>query len=234
MYAKIGDTAYISGQFGKYDGLIQNPSARFGRNAIANHIEYLQEYHHDPVECQPFEEGDTFERQMEKVDKFVEDLKKAQEKMPPINFKLRYMPNVEQGHVDYNALMGAAYEEMGQKFAVNADSLYDKLNPENQDIEINSYALDINHDGKVDIGEYSSSILLADALSTNEEKLDIQNIDGTITNKGENAMLRDYGNTNIAYQAYSYLYHFYNLGTAAKEFAQSPNNTIALVDFSGN
>ena len=233
MYTKIGDTAHITGLFGKYDGIIQNPSARFGRNAVNNHINYLQEYHQEPVECAPFEEGDTFEKKVEKVEKFIDDLKTSADMMPPINFKLKYMPNTQKGKVDCDALMGAAFEEMGQKYSIPTPMLDKQLNPEGQDVEIDAYALDLNHDGKVDIGEYSTSILLSDALSNDSEQFSTDNITGTVTNKGENAMLAQYAHNpnNIAYQTYSYLYQFYNLGSAAQQFAQNPNNTFQLLDF---
>ena len=68
-------------------------------------------------------------------------------------------------------------------------------------------------DGKVDIGEYSTSILLEDALRTDSDKVSYQNINGIITKNGSNKLLA-YGtkrNQEVAYKTYLSLYQFYIL-----------------------
>ena len=87
------------------------------------------------------------------------------------------------------------------------------------DKSFTSEALDVNKDGKIDIAEYSSSILAADMLS----KADVPNpanIDVTINKKGFDAVLAYTQKSKAAAAAklYSNIYNTYNLGEAQKEF----------------
>ena len=120
------------------------------------------------------------------------------------------------GSVDKMALLGAAYEEMGKVKELDVKELDSKFAP---DSTFTSEPLDINKDGKVDIAEYSSSILAADMLSKSDTP-DPANIDGTINRKGFNAVLAYTQKSNAAAAAalYSKIYNNYNLGEAKKEF----------------
>lgn len=250
MYTVNNNTAYINGVNGKYDNIVNNPSVRYGRNAVNNHIDYLKKYTFEPIECDRFEittppkiknhkimdysEYEKFikgvEENLTKVQNFIDKISKNANKMPPINFKLQYMPNSIPAQVDSSALMGASYEEMGQKFFEYVDEMNKKLNPNNEENGISADAMDLNHDNKIDIGEYAASILLSDALSTDSEDLNIKNINGIITNKGENKLLA-YGmpqNKDIAYKTYLSLYQTYNLDNAAMNFISDSNNFVNL------
>lgn len=226
MYSKIGSgiqsVALINGQNGIYDNLIQNNSARYGRNAIQNHVDYLKSYHIPPIESN-IQENDSFEVKMQKTDEFVKKLQDRQQQLPPINFQLNYMKIPSRGVVDKDALMAASYEELGNQFLVSVK----QMNP----IMANAMdTLDLNRDGYVDISEYSTSILLADMLDDDYQLPNGQNIDGVITNKGENRLVQ-YAlpqNKDIAYRTYLSLYQGYNLGEASRNFVTNQNNTMKL------
>ena len=103
-----------------------------------------------------------------------------------------------------------------------------QLNPAGQGITIDAGAMDLNRDNYIDIGEYATSILLSDMLSTDENNFSVKNINGKITNKGENALLINSGNREVQYTAYKYLYDYYNLGQAKRDFIQNPNNCCVV------
>ena len=229
MYTVANNRAYINGQTGKYDSFIQNPSVKYGRNAVSNHIGYLKDYKFQPVECEEYGADASIDEIAGKIEKFIEALRA--QKLTPVNFEMQYMPSSSPASVDSQALMGASFEEMGQKYFVSVDEMNRNLNPQGQELQISVDALDLNKDSKVDIGEYATSILMADMLSKDGNKFDVNNINGKITNEGENALLRYYSSKDvdsIQYRAYSYLYQQYNLGKAAKEFMQNPNNATIV------
>ena len=224
MYSVFNNCAYINGLNGKYDSSVQDYSVRYGRNAIANHLDYLKQYNQEPVEFEPYLENDSFEEKMAKIDKFTQSIKESMDKMPPINFQLQYMPKSQKGYVDYNALMGASYEEMGQRYSISVDEMDKQLNPPEQGYLIPAKCLDINNDNKIDVSEYATTILLSDILSTDSEKYSADNVNGIITNKGENAMLNKHLNGEISGSTYSYLYHYFNLGREKTNFLKDSNN----------
>ena len=112
--------------------------------------------------------------------------------------------------------MGAAYEEMGKKQNVDVKEIEGMYGT---DSALTTKPLDLNNDGKIDVGEYSSSILAADMLSKSPEP-DMNNIDGTINNKGYDAVLEytKKSNSEAASKLYSNIYNNFELGNAAKEF----------------
>ena len=212
----INDTAYISGDNGKYNGKIRNNSVRYGRNAIHNYKKYLANYStpfmfKNTIQQKEFN-ADSFEAYL-KNDKFFQQFKKIEKNRSPINFILKYMPGeIKNGEIDKKALLAASYEELGQK-EIPVDTLSKKLQAGGNEM-MTAEALDINKDGNVDFAEYSTTILLSDVLSKGKPELSVKDINGTITNKGANEILA-YGtkrNKEIAYQTYSYLYNYYNLG----------------------
>lgn len=227
MYFKIGNLASISGHNGAYDNFISNNDARFGRNATDNYKKYIQSYYVPRTELS-FSPQDSLDQKIEKTNKFIEQTAKQQAQLPPINFRFNYMPVAQRGLVNQQALLGAAYEELGERLSVSVQEMDSVLNYFGDANKITSDALDINRDGNIDISEYSTSILLADMLD--EGSININNIDGTITNKGENA-LTTFGleqNKEIAYRIYSSLHQGYGLSGASREFVSNQNNTIHI------
>ena len=86
----------------------------------------------------------------------------------------------------------------------------------------------MNNDGKVDLAEYATSTMATDMLDSLDEKTmpTVNNIDGVITNKGENAALKLYTKNNIqpAKQIFTNLYNTFNLNNAMNEFKSNQNN----------
>ena len=121
-----------------------------------------------------------------------------------------------KGQIDKQAVLGAAYEEMGKVKEIGVKELDSNFAP---DETFTSEALDINKDGKIDIAEYGTSYLAADMLSKSDTP-NTSNIDGTINKKGFDALLAYTQKSNAAAAAklYSNIYNTYNLGEAKNEF----------------
>ena len=211
----------IDGSKGKYDGTVSNPSVRYGRNAVNNFLNYMEQpIRNDKMNPAPILDFGMNpaapEENAKKVEKFLKENDEYLKSLPPLEFEYRYMPNVQRGSIDKDALMGAAYEEMGKKQSIDVseiDGMYGKNS------SLSTKPLDINNDGKIDIGEYSSSILAADMLSKSETP-DMNNVDGVINNKGYNAVLEytKKSNAEAASKLYSNIYNNFELGNATKEF----------------
>jgi len=88
--------------------------------------------------------------------------------------------------------------------------------------------LDINEDGKIDVAEYSTSLLVSDILSKNEDSPNILAIDGKITDKGFSALLPYFNpkNMKIARKTFANLYHMFKLDKAQEEFLADKNNLV--------
>ena len=228
MYANMGNVAVISGYSGAYDNFISNPNVRYGRNALNNYKGYLKNYNLPRIESN-ISPDDTFEVRLQKIQEFSQKVSQQQAQMPPINFKYSYMPIEQRGVVNQDAVLGAAYEEMGNRMVVSTQEMDTVLNTlsANQ-AQLTSSSMDLNKDGNIDIAEYSTSMLLADMLDE-DGPVDVRNIDGIITNKGENKLLA-YGlanNKDIAYKTYLSLYQGYNLSEACRKFVSDANNIIS-------
>lgn len=149
----------------------------------------------------------------------------------PINFELNYQPkSTKKGNVDFMALLGSAYEEMGKKVSICLKEFNDNLqnafgSSENQ---VSIDALDINGDNKIDLSEYATSTLIFDMLSTDSQNLDFDNVDGTITNEGHIASLCliNKKNHEMASQIFSTVHEKFNLDNAEAEFFADKNNLI--------
>ena len=211
----------IDGSKGKYDSTVTNPSVKYGRNAVSNFINYMEQPitndKMNPAPILDFGMSPTApEKNAEKINKFLKENDEYLKSLPPLEFEYRYMPNVQRGTIDKNALMGAAYEEMGKKQNVDVKEIEGMYGT---DSALTTKPLDLNNDGKIDVGEYSSSILAADMLSKSPEP-DMNNIDGTINNKGYDAVLEytKKSNSEAASKLYSNIYNNFELGNAAKEF----------------
>ncbi len=221
MFEVNNGIAKIDGSKGKYDSTVTNPSVKYGRNAVSNFINYMEQPitndKMNPAPILDFGMSPTApEENAEKINKFLKENDEYLKSLPPLEFEYRYMPNVQRGTIDKNALMGAAYEEMGKKQNVDVkeiEGMYGK------DSALTTKPLDLNNDGKIDVGEYSSSILAADMLSKSPEP-NMNNVDGTINNKGYDAVLEytKKSNSEAASKLYSNIYNNFELGNAAKEF----------------
>lgn len=218
MFEVNNGIAKINGANGKYDERVSDPSVRYGRNAVENYYTYLEnpivEDKMTPAPILDFGLNPNADNNnADKLNKFLKENDEYLKALPPLQYEYRYMP---QGPVNTKALLGAAYEEMGGKKELSVEELDYRFAP---DSSFTSKALDLNNDGKVDIAEYGSSILAADMLSKSDTP-DTKNIDGTINNKGFNAVLAytQKSNATAATKLYSNIYNTYNLGEAQKDF----------------
>ena len=212
VYSVSNNKAFINGQNGIYDKKVANPEVKYGRNATNNYMTYVKDIARTP--------------------------------MPPINFEYRYIPN---GQYSYKALMGNAYEELGKKTEVSVAELNQKFDVDKQKIEamnkeilaknpntpvvnpdFTAEALDLNGDGKVDIAEYATSTMAADMLDGDQTKCDVKNLDGVITNKGEDASMALYMKQNIqnAKALFNEIHKTFQLDKAMNEFKSDPNNMV--------
>ena len=209
----------INGLNGAYDKKIQDPSVRYGRNAVENHVAYLEE----PIMKAGFNPAPIldFSNSIEAVDKNIDNLEKFVQKndeyleaLPPLEYEYRYMPNVVDGNIDKKALLGAAYEEMNGVKELPVEEF------ERQyliDDTMTAKPMDVNNDGKIDIAEYGTNILATDLLS--KDTTDVSKIDGTINTKGMNSIIEytSKANAKAASKLYLNIYNTYNLGTAMNE-----------------
>lgn len=208
-------TFQINGNNGKYDNLTSSDeSSRYGRNAVDNHFEYMKaplvnDMTTPPpiLDFMPSAEGDknneiALNDYIDKNDAYLKSL-------PPLEYEYRYMPQKPAGQIDKQALLGAAYEEMGQVEELPLKEFEEKFMIDNS---MTAKPIDINNDGKITNKEYATTILAADILSKGSD--DVKNVDGTISNKGMNAVLAysKMSNADAAAKLYSTIYDTYNLG----------------------
>ena len=209
--------AKIDGINGKYDDkTVTNPSVRYGRNSVQNFYAYLEQplVKDNNVTPPILDFGtapDATEKNIEKMEKYTKANDIYLESLPPLEYEYRYMPNITNNKINKDALMGAAYEELGARKEISVADMDKSFVVDNN---YSSNPMDVNKDGKIDIGEYGASILAADMISNNG------NINGTINRNGHDAVheLTKKINANAATQLYSSLYNKYNLGDAAKKF----------------
>lgn len=220
----VNNVAITNGDKGPYDNKISNPSVRYGRNAIANQFAYLLS--DNKLDFSNMNEkdlkDDTFEKKMAKNESIV------QNNTP--NFEYKYLPgSVDYQSLDKMALLGAAYEEIGQETEVPLDEVNKKLQNSFGN-NISADALDLNGDNKIDISEYAASILLEDMAGKDPVQLDRKNITGVITNKSELNALRYLHNKNkeVTSQLLKEIYKMFGLADAKKEFESKQNNLLKL------
>lgn len=220
MYEINNNIAKIDGVKGIYnEDKVSNPSVRYGRNSVQNFYSYLEQpIVKDNNAIPPILDFSTKpeaqDKNIELLDKYTKENDDYLKSLPPLEYEYRYMPNIHKsGEIDKDALLGAAYEELGKRKAVDVKTL-DETFALNDDYSTNP--MDINKDGKIDVGEYGSSILAADMISNNGK------INGTINNNGHNAIqeLTKKANAEAATALYSSLYNKFNLDNAAKTFNQ--------------
>lgn len=255
MYSVNNNTAYINGAKGIYDGKVNNSSARYGRNSASNYLGYINDLRIDTsnpsinTKNLATNNQSTFDAKMDGIDAFIKQLDKEISSLPPIQFEYNYSEN-KGGKLDVISLMGASYEEMGSKSYVSVKDLNKKMNETFREKSVlaqiadkvkgfftgektpkinfhpfrpklDTAVCDFNKDKKIDIGEYATSILIADKLSDGE-------INGTITNEGENASLAyvNKKNQKAASADLRYLYEEYNLKQAQDSFLADKNNLV--------
>ncbi len=226
MFEVNNGIAKIDGSRGKYDGgkyesKVSDPSVRYGRNAVENYYTYVEHpIVTDKMTPAPILDfglnPDAAEKNADKLERFLKENDEYLKALPPLEFEYRYMPVMPKGQVDKKAVLGAAYEEMGQTKEMSVEEMDHRFAP---DENFTSRALDINKDGKIDIAEYSTSILAADMLSKSSTP-NPANIDGTINKNGFNAVLAytQKSKAEAAAKLYSNIYNTYNLGEAKNDF----------------
>lgn len=218
MFEVNNGIANINGKQGKYDNKVTDPSVKYGRNSVENYYTYLEApIVNDQMNTAPILDfginPDATVNNAKKINNFLKENDDYLKALPPLEYEYRYMPT---GTIDTKAVLGAAYEEMGANKELSIEEINNRFAPnENYTAE----ALDLNKDGKIDIAEYGSSILAADMLSKSTTP-EVSNIDGTINQKGLNAVLAyaKKSNTAAAAKMYASIYNTYNLGDAQKEF----------------
>ena len=218
MFEVNNGVVKIDGVKGKYDEkAVADSSVRYGRNSVQNFYSYLQkpiidDNHATPPILDFGTSPNAQDKNIELMEKYTKENDAYLSSLPPLEYEYRYMPNIHKsGEIDKGALMGAAYEELGGKKEISVKEL-DKTFAMNNDYSTSP--MDINKDGKIDVGEYGASILASDMISNNGE------VKGTINRRGHNAVfeLTKKANAQAATQLYSSLYNHYNLGDAAEKF----------------
>ena len=209
-------TFEINGVSGYYDGKVADDSVRYGRNAVINHRELISSTLLNGLEdtAPILDLGHTvnaYDKNIQKVDTFVKLNDNHLKSLPPIEYQYRYMPEPKNGNIDKKALYGAAFEEMGTKAIPVED--FDKNFLPDKDYSVKT--LDLNNDGKIDISEYSTSMLAADILSGDKPSVD--SVNGVITLKGMNAVVEysRISNAEAAVKLYSKIYDTYKLNELA-------------------
>lgn len=210
----------VNGSKGPYDKKVTDQSVKYGRNAIENNFTHLEapiiNNVNNPAPILDFSTNpEAFDKNVDKLEKFIDKNDQYLNSLPPLEYEYRYMPEVNNGQIDKKALLGAAYEEMGKiKELPLKEFEYRYL----LDDTMTAEPLDINKDGKIDIAEYGANILATDVLS--KGTTDVTKVDGTINNKGMNAIIEytKKSNAQAAVNLYSKLYNTYGLDSALNDF----------------
>ena len=211
----------VNGAKGVYDSKISDPSVRYGRNAVENHIQYMEkpilEAAFNPYPAPVLDFSPT-EKALERNEEMLEDFIKGNDRylasLPPLEYEYRYVPNFENGKIDKKALLAAAYEEMNCVKELSVDDFEARYLIND---EMTAEPLDVNKDGKIDIAEYGANIMATDLLS--KGTTDVTKVDGTINAKGMNAIIEytKKANAQAASNLYSNIYNTYDLGSALDE-----------------
>lgn len=243
MYQIIGDKTYIDGSKGYYDNKIKNPSVRYARNSVNNYKNYLRAFDYviieisdsDKLEGQP--ETDTFELSSKSKKRSVEVIEQLIDKnVPPSRYEQRYTPYAtDYRFLDKDALLGAAYEEMDELTTIPVKELTQRLQQVSDEswgegeILMDASVLDLDGNGEIDLGEFSASIILEDALSKDDSHFDERNVDGSITEQGEEKELEYFEKDNyaLARTVFKRIYKLFNLARAQENFLSDENNIVA-------
>lgn len=227
----------INGLTGIYDKTINDASVRYGRNAVNNYQNYIQSYCSKTSKlskCNPEKIAslsyDKFSKKMQKAnssaccsDKFSQI---------PLNYELRYQQEGEKGAINTMSLMGAAYEQLGQKIALPVRKVTKMFQSSFSQFKnkISANALDTNKDKKIDLAEYASYMIVSDILSTEPESSILygESATGTITNQGKNASysLFDKSFEQQSKKIFEEIQYDFELDAAQEVFISEPNNLI--------
>ncbi len=226
-----GRQAYITGNQGKYDGIVRNPRVRYARNAMNNLQEYAS-YRLPKVKYPDLSNisnlsEDKYEKKMAQLEEALEASQKARKTMPPLDYTIKYLPGkVDINTVDTVALLGAAFEDMGRKLSISTDVLTKQLQKTFRTDKVSAAALDLDKNGRIDVAEYGASILTADMLSS--ASLDKKDINGKINKEGHMRLLSFFNKRNsyLPERVFGHLYDFFALDNAKEEFMKNPNNRI--------
>ena len=209
-------TYEINGINGRYDGVINDNSVRYGRNAADNHKKLVLSMVESGLSGEPpmldlIPSKNGFDNNIKKMHAFADENDTYLKSLPPLEYEYRYMPKVNNGNIDKKALFGAAIEEMGTT-SIPVKDFEKKFLPSD---EYTIRPLDLNNDGNIDIAEYSTSMLAADMLS--KPNPNISKIDGTINSKGMNAVMEyaHKSNADAATKLYSKIYTTHKLDELA-------------------
>lgn len=220
-FTTISNVSYINGQSGGCDNKVKDPNVKYGRNAMWNYYEYLNEM--------------GFGRS----DKLIgEDQTQYLTKDPSLNSSLKYLPEEKPNKENLNkmALLGASFVDLGNKLSIplaQMNKLVKNAFGENATAE----AFDINNDGQIDLAENATALLIKDmagkvdsktAIQNGNLELNADNIDGTITNVGENnfgafVAMKNLGTNKQTTKA---IYETFQLNEAKNIFEKDPNNMI--------
>jgi len=231
MSYSVENNAVINGEKGVYDNKVSNSSVKYGRNAVSNYMSYLDGYKKPLPPATDLSnlkslDRDTFDKKMTELDAEHEATMANLNSMPPLKFEHQYMPKPETPEkIDKIALLGAAFEEMGKKISMPVEQLTKKLQDAFGD-KVSAKAFDINGDNQIDVGEYSTTILLEDMMSKDVNTIDTKNITGTVNNNGQNNLVpyMDIKNADNTKSVLSTIHKVFGLDSAKNLFAVNPNN----------
>ena len=211
-------TYQINGMSGKYDSKIDDPSIRYGKNAVENHLKHMEApLVNDNNAVPPIFDfspnTEAGENNLKALEKYADANDAYLNSLPPLEYEYRYMPIQKIGEIDRKAVLAAAKEEMGE----------DELTVEEFenryliDDSMTAEPIDINKDGKIDIAEYGANIIATDLLSKNTT--DPLKADGIINSKGMNAILEYTKKSNAvaATKLYASIYNTFDLGKGLNE-----------------
>ena len=170
----IMNVTYTNGQSGPCSDKVKDKNIQYGRNAMFNYQTYLNEM--------GFGTADTF---------------LGQEK-PKVALKssLKYLPEDKPTAENLNkmALLGASFGDLGNKMSIPVE-IFTKKMQQAFGQKASAAAFDTNSDGQIDVAENATALLIKDMadkqspeeiLKTGTIAIKGEDIDGNITNVGEN------------------------------------------------
>ena len=160
MYEVNPGVAKINGSKGRYDDAVSNSSIKYGRNAVDNFYSYMENPiirdNHATAPILDFSVNqEATDKNIEKLEEFTKKNDDYLNSLPPLEFEYRYMPNVINGQIDKQALLGASYEAMGGRNEISVKELNESYT---LDDSYTYESLDINQDGKVDLRSRHHSV----------------------------------------------------------------------------
>ena len=198
MYGITNNIAKIDGRQGIYDGKINNPSAQYGRNAVANYKEYCEDMITDKYPPLEFEYRYMPSKKLDKIALMGTAYEELGRKLS----------------VKTNSLTKKLNEYAGDNQETG------KLSAEAIDINKDGY-VDISEYATSTLTED----ILSSAKGFN---INPKEVDGLINNTGANKAfaLNLEKHEKIASEIYTNLYNEFNLKDAMNEFKSDKNNLI--------